>query len=280
MTKFLSKDGKFYMRDGKLLGYTPPPPKVSLTPQTGITYTSGLSGIEPATLTILAKAISNNANITSNTNTVYVDYDDIHRKIDVGDQVTLALNGTDYIFDVIGFNHDMLTDANAYGSATATGKAGITFQMHDMFATEYLMNSSNTNIGGWKSSTMRTSTMPRMKGYMPKAWQTAIKPVNKVSGAGGSSSSGTEIVSDSCFLLSEIEIYGSTSNSISGEGTQYAYYKAGNSKAKKKGGSANYWWERSPASGSSDSFCIVFGLGNAGTRSASTSYGVAFSFCV
>lgn len=26
MTKFLSKDGKFYMRDGKLLGYTPPPP--------------------------------------------------------------------------------------------------------------------------------------------------------------------------------------------------------------------------------------------------------------
>lgn len=83
MTKFLSKDGKFYMRNGKLLGYTPPP-QASLTPQTGITYTSGLSGIDPATLTILSKAISNNANITSNTNTVYVDYDDIHRKIDVG----------------------------------------------------------------------------------------------------------------------------------------------------------------------------------------------------
>lgn len=42
MTKFLSKDGKFYMRDGKLLGYTPPMPKASLTPQAGITYTSGL----------------------------------------------------------------------------------------------------------------------------------------------------------------------------------------------------------------------------------------------
>lgn len=26
MAKFLSKDGKFYMRDGKLLAYTPPPP--------------------------------------------------------------------------------------------------------------------------------------------------------------------------------------------------------------------------------------------------------------
>lgn len=63
MTKFLSKDGKFYMRDGKLLGYTPPIPKASLTPQTGVTYTTGLSGIEPATLTILSKAISNNTSI-------------------------------------------------------------------------------------------------------------------------------------------------------------------------------------------------------------------------
>ena len=50
MAKFLSKDGKFYMRDGKLLGYTPPS-KASLTPQTGITYTSGLSGIDSAEAT-------------------------------------------------------------------------------------------------------------------------------------------------------------------------------------------------------------------------------------
>ena len=42
MAKFLSKDGKFYMRDGKLLGYTPPMPTASLTPKTGIIYTDGL----------------------------------------------------------------------------------------------------------------------------------------------------------------------------------------------------------------------------------------------
>lgn len=262
MTKFLSKNGKFYMRDGKLLGYTPPS-KASLTPQTGITYTSGLSGINPATLTILAKAISNNADITSNTNTVYVDYDDIHRKIDVGSQVTIALNGTNYTFDVLGFNHDTLTDANAYGSETATGKAGITFQMHDLFETGYKMNSSNTNSGGWKSSAMRTSTMETMKGYMPAAWQTAIKPVNKASGLGGGSSSGTETVSDSCFLLAEVEIFGSISWSVSGEGTQYAYYKAGNSKVKNRSGSANYWWERSPRSGISSGFCHVSSSGKA-----------------
>ena len=264
----------FYLMGG------PPVPKASLTPKPGISYIAGLSGIEPATLTILAKTISNNANITSNTNTVYVDYDDIHCKIDVGNQVTIALNGTNYAFDVIGFNHDMLTDANAYGSATATGKAGITFQMHDMFATTYQMNSSETNSGGWKSSAMRTSTMATMKGYLPDDWEAIIKPVNKASGTGGGSSSGTETASDSCFLLAEIEIFGSTKYSVPGEGTQYAYYKAGNSARKNKGGSAYSWWERSPYSGFNRNFCIVDSGGKKYVNDSSNSRGVAFGFCV
>jgi hypothetical protein len=255
----------------------------SLTPQSGVTYTDGLSGIEPAILSLMSAIISNNSDITSETTTVYVDivYGNIHRKINVGDQVTLDLNGTSYAFDVIGFNHDTLTDASAYGVTTKTGNAGITFQMHDMFATTYVMNSSNTNSGGWKSSAMRTSTMATMKGYMPAAWQTAIKPVNKVSGTGGSSTSGTETVSDSCFLLAEIEIFGSAAYSVSGEGTQYAYYKAGNSKVKNKGGSADLWWERSPYRLSNYSFCIVDEDGHAATLRASNDIaGVAFGFCV
>ena len=279
MAKFLSKDGKFYMRDGKLLQYTPSS-KATLTPQTGITYTSGLSGLDPATLTILSKAISNNADITNNTNTVYVDYDDIHRKIDVGSQVTIALNGTNYTFDVLGFNHDALTNVNAYGSETTTGKAGITFQMHDLFATTYKMNSTPTNSGGWKSSDMRTSTMATMKGYLPTEWQTVIKPVNKASGTGDGSTSGTEIVSDSCFLLAEIEIFGDTTYSVSGEGMQYAYYKAGNSKVKTMSGSASHWHERSPRSGSTQEFCMASKYGDASTSNVTLRPGVAFAFCV
>ena len=253
----------------------------NLTPQSGVTYTDGLSGLSPAVLSLMSAAISNNRDITNTTTTVYVDYGDIHRKIDVGDQVTIALNGVNYVFDVIGFNHDTLTTSTAYGATTQTGNAGITFQMHDMFATFYAMNSSNTNSGGWKSSAMRTSTMATMKGYLPAAWQTAIKPVNKVSGTGGGSSSGTETVSDSCFLLAEIEIFGSTTYSVSGEGTQYAYYKAGNSKVKDKGGSADLWWERSPYRLTSYSFCIVDENGNAATlRAANNIASVAFGFCV
>ena len=255
-------------------------PTASTAPKPGVSYTDGLTGLTAEDVSKYAEAISNNSSITNTTSTVYIDDGSVHRKVSVGDQVTLSLDGTDYAFDVIGFNHDDLTTPTAYGAATATGKAGITFQMHDLFATTYQMNSSNTNSGGWKSSAMRTSTMATMKGYMPAEWQTAIKPVNKASGTGGDSSSGTETVSDNCFLLAEIEIFGSTSHSVSGEGTQYAYYKAGNSKVKNKGGSTAGWWERSPQFDNSSRFCAVDSSGDARVLGASVSTGVAFGFCV
>ena len=258
----------------------PKVPTASLEAQSGVSYTNGLNGLEADVISLFSAAISNNSDITNETSVIYLDNGDIHRKVSIGDQVTLSLNGTNYAFDIIGFNHDTLTDTAAYGEETATGKAGITFQMHDLFATTYKMNSSTTNSGGWKSSAMRTSTMATMKGYMPAAWQTAIKPVNKASGLGGGSSSGTETVSDSCFLLAEIEIFGSTKYSVSGEGTQYAYYKAGNSASKNKGGSAYSWWERSHYSGFRKNFCIVDSGGHKYINDASYSRGVAFGFCV
>ena len=252
----------------------------SLTAKSGVTYTDGLSGLDAETVSIFGEAISNNSEITNTTSTVYIDFGSVHRKIDIGDQVTLALNGTNYTFDVIGFNHDTLTTASAYGANTATGKAGITFQIHDSYNSTLVMNTSNTNSGGWKSSYIRTFVMASMKGYLPDDWEAIIKPVNKTSGTGGGSSSGTETVSDSCFLLAEIEVFGFTISSVSGEGTQYAYYKAGNSKVKKKNGSAAYWWERSPASADSIRFCVVGDSGEASYRYPSNGCGVAFGFCV
>ena len=255
-------------------------PTASLTAQSGVTYTSGISGLSAEKIRFYSEAISNNSNITNSTSVVYIDYGEEHYKITVGDQVTLSLNGTNYAFDIIGFNHDTLTDSAAYGEETATGKAGITFQMHDLFDTTYPMNSTNTNSGGWKNSAMRTLTMETIMGYMPIAWQAAIKPVNKASSTGDGSSSGTETVSDSCFLLAEIEIFGSTTYSVSGEGTQYAYYKAGNSKVKNKSGSASYWWERSPGFNDSYGFCAVSTSGSANNNIANRNRGVAFGFCV
>ena len=254
-------------------------PSASVTPTAGVTYINGLSGVEAPDVTAFAQAISNNSEITNETTTVYVDFGSVHRKISVGDQVTLPLNGTNYAFDVIGFNHDELSNPTAYGAATATGKAGITLQMHDLFMVFSEINDDPTNIGGWKSSKMRTTTMVTMKGYLPSAWQTAIKPVNKASGKGGGSSYGTETVSDSCFLLAEVEIFRQLLYSVEGEGTRYAYYKAGNSAIKSRDDTNWAWWMRSPSKRDSKDFCMSE-YNSATTYKAYFPRGVAFGFCV
>ena len=106
----------------------------------------------------------------------------------------------------------------------------------------------------------------------------AIQEVNKLSSA-GSQSATINTTADKLFLLSEIEIFGSITYSKSGEGSQYAYYSAGNSKVKNFGGSAHSWWERSPYGSTSASFCFVSSNGSASSISASGSIGVAFGFC-
>lgn len=244
----------------------------------GVSYTSGLSGLSAEDVTAFAEAISNNSNITNATSTVYVDFGSIHRKISVGDQVTLPLDGTNYAFDVIGFNHDALTTPTAYGVATATGKAGITFQLHDCYADVNRMNSSNTNSGGWTSCAMRQTHLPAILALMPTEVQNGIREVNKLTSA-GSQSSTINTTADKLFLLSEIEIFGSVSYSKSGEGTQYDYYKAGNSKVKNRNGGAAYWNERSPLKDDSTQFCMVSNTGTADYGGASSAAGVAFGFC-
>lgn len=180
----------------------------------------------------------------------------------------MLINGTNYRIDIIGKNHDDLADG--------TGKAPLTFQMHDCYTTAYPMNDTNTNVGGWKSCKMRTETMPSLKLLLPAEVQAGIRPVKKLTSAGNMSSS-IVTTNDDLFLLSEIEIFGSTTYSFAGEGTQYAYYQAGNSKVKNLNGSADNWWERSPFSGTSTYFCYASGNANAGIASAF--YGVAFAFC-
>ena len=250
----------------------------SLTAQSGVTYTNGISGISAEKMSLYAEAISNNASITNGTSVVYIDDGENHYKVSIGDQVTLALNGTNYTFDVIGFNHDTLTTASAYGSNTATGKAGITFQMHDLLATNYDMNSANTNNGGWKNSTMR-NRMSTFLSQLPSDLQSAIKAVNKLVSVGNNTST-IETVSDKLFLLSEVEIFGSATYSFAGEGSQYAWYKAGNTKVKKVNGSAGLWWERSPRRGDNYSFCCVYSGGNSNYGAAANNRGVSFGFCV
>lgn len=188
----------------------------------------------------------------------------------VGDSKTVNIGGTNYEVQIIGFNHD---------DKVSGGKAAYSFQLVDCLNQTQQMNTSNTNTGGWNGSAMR-GRMSTYKSQLPAALRNVIKTVKKKSGTGGGSSSGTQQTNDDLFLLSEIEIFGTTTYSVAGEGTQYEWYKAGNSRIKKVNGSANYWWERSPYSGNTDYFCYVGSSGNASFNYASSSSGVSFGFCV
>lgn len=187
----------------------------------------------------------------------------------VGNYKNMTINGKAYRIDIIGKNHD---------TYAAGGTAPLTFQMHDCYDETKQMNSSNTNSGGWQNSAMRTTHLPAILNMMPAEVKAAIRDVQKKSSAGNQSSS-IQTTNDKLFLLSEIEIFGSTTYSFAGEGKQYDYYKAGNSKVKNLSGSADIWWERSPYSSDSTYFCRVNSNGSASANNASRSYGVAFGFC-
>ena len=187
----------------------------------------------------------------------------------VGDSKMMTINDTDYQIDIIGKNHD---------TYTAGGTAPLTFQMHDCYKTISAMNSSDTTKGGWTDCYMRNTRLPAILALMPSEVRTAIREVNKLTSAGNQSST-ISTTADKLFLLSEIEIFGSVNHSQAGEGSQYAYYSAGNSKIKIRSGRAHDWWERSPRSRSSSRFCSVNSKGTAGYTIADSSSGMAFAFC-
>lgn len=189
----------------------------------------------------------------------------------VGDTKSIKVNGVSYQVRIIGFNHDNLTSG---------GKAGITFQMVDCLNTTYQMESSNINTNGWINCAMRkTHLRSTIWGQLESSLKSVIKTVNKLASAGNQSAT-IQTAQDTLFLLSEVEIFGKVTYSKAGEGSQYAYYAAGNSTIKKVNGSAGGWWERSPSGSGATSFCLVTHGGGANYSGASGSGGVAFGFCV
>lgn len=255
-------------------------PKASLTPTSGVTYTEGLAGLEPAEISSYAQAISNVTGVTNDTTAMYIDYGSVHRKISIGDQVTIGVDDVNYDFNVMGFNHDNLSTSTAYGKITKTGKAGITFQMNICLYVLKNMEDFESNVNGWANCTMR-KRMPSYFNQLPSAWQTIVKEVNKLTSEGGQSST-IVTTGDSLFLLSQIEVSGQDGYAYPGEGEQYAYYKMGNSNLKTAAGNPANWWNRSPSKYNSTSYCVVTGDGyyNDIEAAGTSGQGVSFAFCI
>ena len=239
----------------------------------------------------------------------------------IGDRKEVTLNGTvghlslsnytTYAF-IIGFNHNASVEgANRIhfqlGKTAISGGTDVCFcdnqyapdiEWSSTGAGYFVMNASNTNSGGWKSSQMRTNICgTSLSSYsgtiiavIPAALRAVLKSVTKytdnTANDGGSTASYVTATTDYFFLLSEFEVFGSISSGNTNEKNkqaQYAYYSAGNSKIKYNHNgtsTAAIWWLRSPLASYSNRFVYVSDAGTVSDCGAKFSLGFAPGFCV
>ncbi len=184
----------------------------------------------------------------------------------VGDSCNMTIGNKTYAIDIIGKNHDDYADGS--------GKAPLTFQMHTCYATEYKMNNSGSNTGGWADCLLRTTGgFKIIKSKMPAEVVAALKAVTKKTTAGGASSA-IDTTEDTLFLLSEIEVQGTRTFSYAGEGTQYEYYKTASNRKKNRA-----WYLRSPRLNENSCFCRTGWSGEADWSVASNADGIAAAWC-
>ena len=240
----------------------------------------------------IAKAISNDNTITDDSETATVTIKGEQKTLKVGQMK--KLDGKKV--RILGFNHDELAASEkttAYDSATETGKAGISFEYVD-FLTSASMNSSNTNLGGWKNTELRGTLNGAT--YSSLITKYKIKKVKKdyIPTYNVASIQQTE---DYLWLLSCGEIWDNGYNggatrgyAITTEGKQYKYYKmnlestsyseSSNITKKPSVNSSKWWGLRSPRYSGSSYFCLLSYGGYCYNGGVSGSGGVAPGFSI
>lgn len=188
---------------------------------------------------------------------------------------SLAMNGTYYAF-ILGFNHNSSVEGgnsihfqfgkDASGTDIAFVDAGYgSYCVNDEKA-RFAMNTSNSNVGGWKDSYMRNTICEAFLAALPAEWQNVIAACTKYSdntGGGNDTAGYVTATQDKIWLLGEFEVCGIRSGANSAEKNyqkQYDYYKNGNSKIKYTHDDTSRscpWWLRSVRASDASYFCNV-----------------------
>ena len=159
--------------------------------------------------------------------------------------------------------------------------------------TRQKFNSSNTNVGGWKDSEIRTYINGTIFNSLPSELQNVVATTKVISGHGNTSGETTNFeTQDKLYLLSSEEIYedftsseNAQYDSTTGTSRQLDYYQKSNvstndylNAIKKFNGVADYWWLRSIDSHVSGYALGIGGGGNWYGNSMYDSYGVSPAF--
>lgn len=196
----------------------------------------------------------------------------------VGDTKNISVSGESLTLEIVGFNHDDLTNG---------GKAGITFGLKNLMTSKRRMYSEGTNEGGYMITEMHSWLNGEFFNSLDADLRSAIKAVNKMTSIlPRGENPRLETHDMKIFLLSITEIFGSdTGPALAGEGVQYSAFS--NSLKRQKllsngSGQAEEWWSRSTMISFGNGYVYVDTSGNYSISkgSANLEKGVCFAFCV
>ena len=194
---------------------------------------------------------------------------------EVGDEKEVTLtDGTTITLQIYGFAHD---------EVGAGMKAGITFGLKNAMPMRSLMNTSDTNRGGWRESFMRNNTIAGVYELLPQEVKDVLLTVRKKT-TKGSYDQDVEVTYDKVFLFSAYEVDSSADYVYRQEGTTYPIFTDETSRIKTLGeeqdASPVWWWLRSPNGNDRHDFRYVTDSGWSGKTDAYRGGGVVFGFCV
>ena len=170
------------------------------------------------------------------------------------------------------------------GEASETA-CGFVVEFADIITT-HQFNSTNTNVGGWKDSEMRTYVNSTIYNALPSELQNVIISTKVISSHGSTSGETNFETQDKLYLLNAQEVWVSNNLDASvGTSRQLDYYKnqsvTTNSyfgAIKQYNGSNYHWWLRSARSDGTANFLDVHRDGGKSNASARSLLGISPAF--
>ena len=174
----------------------------------------------------------------------------------------------------------VLTDPGHYTLASGK-KCSFVVLQKDCLKESGAMNSRGTNRGGWNNCPRRTWCNSVYRNAIPSTLRGIFKQFTTYAATG----TGSYVIASTDWfsLFSEKEVFGSTTYANSwaeSRNRQLTWFKTSSNRIKRVNDSANFWWERSPNSGNSYSFCSVRSGGTAYAYLANSAGGLAPFGCI
>ncbi len=205
----------------------------------------------------------------------------------VGSEKEVEIEGKSYTVRVA----NNTTPAECSGTDFSQTACGFVVEFVDVLELRQ-MNSTNTNVGGWPATAMRTYANGDFFNKLPSDLQNVIIGTKVISGHGSTTGETNFTSEDKIYLLSVHEVWeDGTRNQVSSKDTSYNntrqldYYKSQGvttnsySGAIKQYNSSNSpWWPRAPRSNNSFYFLYVTISGDWSDNSATNTYGFAPAF--